>query len=60
MIFFNSVAIWKNFDELLNRLITMNTYSKDAEKRGPGMLITAAANIALIAGGLVGALIAIL
>ena len=45
---------------LIGRALYFRTYSKDAEKRGPGMLITAAANIALIAGGLVGALIAIL
>jgi uncharacterized membrane protein YecN with MAPEG domain len=45
---------------LIGRALYFRTYAKDAEKRGPGMLITAVANIALIAGGLIGALIAIL
>ena len=45
---------------LIGRALYFRTYTKDAEKRGPGMLITAVANIALVAGGLIGALIAIL
>lgn len=45
---------------LIGRALYFRTYARDAEKRGPGMLITAVANIALVAGGLVGALIAIL
>ena len=45
---------------LIGRALYFRTYARDAEKRGLGMIITAAANIALLAGGLIGALIAIL
>lgn len=45
---------------LIGRALYFRTYSTDAEKRGPGMLITAAANVALLAGGLIGALLTII
>lgn len=45
---------------LVGRALYFRTYTADAEKRGPGMLITAAANISLILGGLVGALLTII
>lgn len=45
---------------LIGRALYFRTYTKDAEKRGPGMLITAVANVALLAGGLIGALLAVL
>ena len=45
---------------LIGRALYFRTYTQDAEKRGPGMLITAAANIALLAGGLIGALLSVL
>ncbi len=45
---------------LIGRALYFRTYALNAEKRGPGMIITAAANIALLVGGLIGALISIL
>lgn len=45
---------------LIGRALYFRTYSADAEKRGPGMMITAVANIALVLGGLVGALLTII
>ncbi len=44
---------------LVGRALYFRTYVADAEKRGPGMLVTAAANVTLIFGGLIGALLAI-
>ena len=44
---------------LIGRTLYFRSYTKDAEKRGPGMIVTMAANVALIAGGLVGALLKI-
>ena len=43
---------------LIGRAWYFRAYCGDAEKRGPGMIVTAAANIALILGGLVGAALA--
>ena len=45
---------------LIGRALYFRTYSQDAEKRGPGMLITAAANVTLLLGGLIGALLSVL
>jgi len=45
---------------LIGRAIYFRAYCADAEKRGPGMLVTAAANISLILAALIGAMIAIL
>lgn len=42
---------------LIGRAIYFRTYSADAEKRGPGMIITMVANVSLVLGGLVGALL---
>lgn len=44
---------------LVGRAVYFRAYSRDAEKRGPGMLVTMAANAALVLGGLVGALLEI-
>ena len=40
---------------LIGRAIYFRTYCSDAEKRGPGMIITVLGNAALILGGLIGA-----
>lgn len=45
---------------LVGRMLYFRSYSQDAEKRGPGMIITVLANVALIFGALIGALIAII
>lgn len=45
---------------LVGRALYFRTYVADAERRGPGMLVTAAANITLIFAGLIGALLEIL
>jgi uncharacterized membrane protein YecN with MAPEG domain len=45
---------------MIGRAIYFRAYSKDAEKRGPGMIVTVVANLSLVLGGLVGALLAIL
>ena len=42
---------------LIGRAIYFRTYSADAEKRGPGMIVTMIANLSLVLGGLVGALL---
>ena len=42
---------------LIGRILYFYTYTQNAEKRGPGMMITLIANVALIGGGLVGALL---
>ena len=44
---------------LIGRAVYFRTYSADAEKRGPGMVITAVANVALVLGGLTGALLSV-
>ena len=44
---------------LVGRMLYFRTYSQDAEKRGPGMIITVLANFALVLGALIGALLAI-
>ena len=44
---------------LIGRAIYFRTYCADAGKRGPGMMITAVANLALVLGGLTGALLSI-
>jgi len=43
---------------LVGRAWYFRAYCGDAEKRSPGMIVTAAANIALILGALVGAMLA--
>jgi hypothetical protein len=45
---------------LVGRMLYFRTYSRDAEKRGPGMIVTVLANVALMFGALIGALIAII
>ena len=45
---------------LIGRMLYFRTYTADAEKRGPGMIITVLANMTLVVGALVGALIAII
>ena len=42
---------------LIGRILYFYAYTQNAEKRGPGMMITMIANVALIGGGLVGALL---
>jgi uncharacterized membrane protein YecN with MAPEG domain len=44
---------------LIGRALYFRTYCQDAEKRGPGMLITMVANVALLLGALIGALLTI-
>ena len=39
---------------LIGRAMYFRAYTKDAEKRGRGMIVTMFANVALVAGGLVG------
>lgn len=43
---------------LIGRMIYFRTYSADAEKRGPGMIITVVANLSLVLGALIGAVLA--
>ena len=45
---------------LVGRMLYFRAYSRDAEKRGPGMILSFAANVVLVLGGLIGGLIAIL
>ena len=45
---------------LVGRAMYFRAYAADAEKRGPGMMITMLANLGLVIGGLVGALLAAL
>ena len=40
---------------LIGRAMYFLAYSKDAEKRAPGAIVTMLANVALVAGGMVGA-----
>lgn len=42
---------------LIGRMLYFRTYSTDAEKRGPGMMITVVANLSLVLGALIGALL---
>lgn len=44
---------------LIGRAMYFLAYSKDAEKRGPGAIVTMVANVALVAGGMVGAVLQI-
>lgn len=44
---------------ILGRFMYAAAYAKDPKTRGPGMMVTALANLALLLGGLVGVLIAI-
>lgn len=44
---------------LIGRAVYFRTYCADAEKRGPGMIITMLANVSLLLGGLVGALLVV-
>lgn len=39
------------------RQLYFNRYVREPTKRGPGMLLTAAANLALVLGGVIGALV---
>ncbi|HEX7037135.1 MAG TPA: MAPEG family protein [Pseudomonadales bacterium] len=43
---------------LIGRAVYFRAYARDPASRGPGMLITMVANVALLLGGLVGALVA--
>lgn len=43
---------------LIGRALYFRTYVKDPARRGPGMLMTMAANVALVLGALTGALLA--
>ena len=45
---------------LVGRMLYFRAYTRDAEKRGPGMIVTVAANAALVLAGIVGGLLAIL
>jgi uncharacterized membrane protein YecN with MAPEG domain len=45
---------------LIGRMLYFRTYTTDAEKRGPGMIVTVAGNMLLVLGGLIGALMAII
>ena len=42
---------------LIGRAVYFRAYSRDAEKRGPGAILTTLVNVALVLGGLVGALL---
>jgi len=42
---------------LIGRALYFRSYVADPTRRGPGMLITMAANVALVAGGLIGAVL---
>ena len=42
---------------LVGRAMYFRAYTKDPEKRGPGMIVTMVANVALVGGGLVGAIL---
>ena len=44
---------------IIGRFIYSNSYSKDAAKRGPGMMLTFLSNIFLVVGTLVGALVSL-
>jgi uncharacterized MAPEG superfamily protein len=48
-------AVSAGFAFLVGRAIYFRTYVADPAKRGPGMLITLAAYLALVLGGVVGA-----
>lgn len=52
-------AVAAGFAFLLGRTLYFRAYVADAARRGPGMLITFAANVLLVLGGLVGALLAL-
>jgi hypothetical protein len=41
-------------------MLYFRAYARDAEKRGPGMIVTVVANAALVLAGIVGGLLAIL
>ena len=45
---------------LVGRMLYFRAYSKDAEKRGPGMIVTSIANAVLLVAALVGALLDIM
>jgi len=44
---------------MIGRAMYFRAYSEDAEKRSTGMIVTIAANLSLVLGGLVGALLSI-
>jgi hypothetical protein len=44
---------------LVGRAVYFRAYVRDASKRGPGMIVTMIANVALILGGLVGAILSL-
>ncbi len=44
---------------LVGRAVYFRAYAADAEKRGPGMMMTMLSNIALLLAGLIGALLSI-
>jgi len=44
---------------VLGRFMYSAAYAKDPKTRGPGMMLTGLANLALLVGGLIGVLIAI-
>jgi glutathione S-transferase len=45
---------------LVGRMLYFRTYTADAEKRGPGMIITVAGSMTLVIGALIGALLEIM
>ena len=45
---------------LVGRMLYFRTYTADAEKRGPGMIITVLGNMLLVFGALIGALLDII
>ena len=44
---------------LVGRAMYFRAYSKDAAKRGPGMMVTMLGNVALLLGALIGALLSV-
>ena len=44
---------------LVGRAMYFRAYSKDAAKRGPGMMVTMLGNVSLLLGALIGALLSV-
>ncbi|MFV2089279.1 MAG: MAPEG family protein [Pseudomonadales bacterium] len=45
---------------MIGRALYFRSYSKDAEKRGPGMMISMVSNVSLMLAALIGALVAVI
>lgn len=50
-------AVAAGFAFLVGRALYFRTYVADPAKRGPGMIVTLAANLVLVVGALIGALL---